>query len=238
MAQYPDRCTLTHLSFSAIERAFCGTSFKGILADLGLSTDQIKGGRGFSFNDQELPDMRMDQTRGESVAALLERISPQELYVILKEGGVGSEARSVARAIIQGRPFTSSRDLANVIAAAVPISQQKRGVHPATVSFQALRMAVNEERQEIEQLLLSAERLATVGTRLAIITFHSIEDTLVTRTMRRWENQGSVPANYRGVCVEKSKGKVLTRKPIVPTEDEVRRNPASRSARLRVFEFM
>jgi 16S rRNA (cytosine1402-N4)-methyltransferase len=234
---YPGKFTAKHGTFSAARALYPEMQFDGILADLGLSTDQLNEERGFSFNDQSELDMRMDRSQGESLADLLERVSAQELYVILRQGGVGPEARAVAAALLRHKPFRSSRELANLLQELPALRAKKKKTHPATVVFQALRIAVNREIEEIESFMNQVPKMIKPGGRLAVITFHSLEDRLVTHQMRAWENQGSAPAGYRGVVRQPQLGKVLTRKPILPSALEIERNPASRSAQLRVFEF-
>lgn len=235
--RHPGKFAVQHGSFSAARRLYPATQFDGILADLGLSTDQLHEERGFSFNDQSALDMRMDSSQGESVAELLERVTAQELYVILRQGGVGPEARAVAAALLRNKPFKSSRELANLLQELPALRAKKKKTHPATVVFQALRIAVNREIEEIEAFMQEVPQMIKPGGRLAVITFHSLEDRLVTHQMRAWENQGSAPAGYRGAAREPKLGRVLTRKPITPSADEIERNPAARSAQLRVFEF-
>jgi 16S rRNA (cytosine1402-N4)-methyltransferase len=235
--RYQGKFTAKHGSFSAASSFYQEKKFDGILADLGLSTDQLHEERGFSFNDHSALDMRMDCSQGESVAELLERVSAQELYVILRQGGVGPEARSVAAALLRNKPFKSTRELAALLQELPALRAKKKKTHPATVVFQALRIAVNREIEEIETFMHQVPQMIKPGGRLAVITFHSLEDRLVTHQMRAWENQGSAPAGYRGAAREPKLGRVLTRKPITPNEKEIERNPASRSAQLRVFEF-
>lgn len=237
LGAYPQRLKLKHGPFSAISDLYPGTRFDGVLADLGVSTDQLREERGFSFGDKTPLDMRMDTTCGESAAELIERVSPQELYQILRQGGVGPEARSIVSLILRNRPFATARELADCLKDLPLLKAKKKRVHPATVVFQALRIAVNNEFGEIEALLKQSPALIRPGGRLAVITFHSLEDRLVTHRMREWENQGTAPASYPGARSQRSIGKVITRKPIIPSDQEIERNPASRSAQLRVFEF-
>jgi 16S rRNA (cytosine1402-N4)-methyltransferase len=203
-----------------------------------MSTDQLREGRGFSFADAEALDMRMnDEGAGMTAAEFVNTSSERDIYVALAEGGVGATARAIASILVRERPFESAVQLAEVIRMSHLGKRSESKVHPATVVFQALRMKVNREREEIEALLDAAPRLVKSGGRLAVITFHSVEDKLVTNRMRRWESAGSYPASWRGSRTEKRLGRVVSRKPIVPNEEERLRNPASRSARLRVFEF-
>lgn len=235
--KYGDRLILVHAPFSEIEQHVGSQKFDGILADLGLSTDQLREGRGFSFADTESLDMRMDEGRGVSVAEFLARASEHEVYVALAKGGVGKNARAVARLLVRERPFANAKELADRLRASHLGKSHESGVHPATVVFQALRMHVNHELEEIEALLTAMPRMVKPGARVAIITFHSGEDTCVTRTMREWEAAESYPASWRGPRVGKRQGRVVHRKPVTPSDGEVARNNAARSARLRVFEF-
>ncbi len=237
-AQYGERLELIHAPFSRVESVVSFRGFNGILADLGMSTDQLREGRGFSFADSEALDMRMDEASGETAAEFVNSASEQEIYVALAEGGVGANARGIARAMINERPFESAQQLAEVVRRSHLGKRTESKVHPATVVFQALRMKVNREREEIDALLDAAPRLVKDGGRLAMITFHSVEDKLVTNRMRSWESAGSYPASWRGPRTEKKIGRLVNRKPIVPSDEEVMRNPAARSARLRVFEFV
>jgi 16S rRNA (cytosine1402-N4)-methyltransferase len=235
--RYGDRLELIHAPFSEVEQCAAHKKFDGILADLGISTDQLKEGRGFSFADSAALDMRMDEGRGSSVAEFIASAREQELYIALAKGGVGKNARAIARMLVRERPFASAKDLADRLRSSSLGKSQESGVHPATVVFQALRMHVNQELQEIEALLAAVPQLVKPHARVAIITFHSGEDTCVTRTLREWEAAETYPASWRGPREGKRRGHSVTRKPIVPSEGEISRNNAARSARLRVFEF-
>jgi 16S rRNA (cytosine1402-N4)-methyltransferase len=237
-ARYGERLTLIHSPFSQAATSVGSAKFDGVLADLGMSTDQLHEGRGFSFQDAAL-DMRMDENSPITARDFLNSASEKELYIALAEGGVGATARQLARILVSERPFSSAQELADLVRSSnLGKDRSTSRVHPATVVFQALRMKVNREREEIEELMQGVPGLIKGdGARLAVITFHSVEDTLVVREMRRWEAAGSYPASWRGARAERKLGRVSPRKPICPTVDEVTRNPASRSARLRVFEF-
>lgn len=237
VTQYGERLELIHAPFSEVESAVSYRGFHGVLADLGMSTDQLREGRGFSFSDAEALDMRMDEGAGMTAAEFVNTSSERDIYVALAEGGVGATARAIAGTLVRERPFESAIQLAEVIRMSHLGKRSDSKVHPATVVFQALRMKVNREKEEIEALLDAAPRLVRNGGRLAVITFHSVEDKLVTNRMRSWESAGSYPASWRGPRTEKRIGRVVCRKPIVPDDDERARNPASRSARLRVFQF-
>jgi 16S rRNA (cytosine1402-N4)-methyltransferase len=236
---YNERLTLIHATFSKAREVVGRIRFDGILADLGMSTDQLREGRGFSFADEGALDMRMDEQAPLTAQDFINTASEREIYRALAEGGVGQSAYQLARVLINERPFESAKQLADLVRASFLGKKGPSKVHPATVVFQALRMKINHEREEIEELMSVAPDLVKgAGSRLAVITFHSIEDTLVAREMRRWESAGSYPASWRGPRTDKQLGRCVSRKPTCPDEDEVRLNPASRSARLRVFEFV
>lgn len=236
-AGYGDRLELVHAPFSMVSEVTTQRRFDGVLADLGMSTDQLREGRGFSFADHEALDMRMDESGGSTARDFLNSTSERELYIALAEGGVGKNARSIARALISGRPYQNAQQVAEVVRLSQMGKRSGSGVHPATVVFQALRMSVNRERDEVEALLEQVPGLVKMGARLAVITFHSIEDKLVTHKMRAWEAAGTYPASWRGQRTEQRLGCLVHKKPIEPSAEEMERNPASRSARLRVFEF-
>ena len=233
---YKERLEIVHGRFSNILRSIdSDLRFDGVLADLGLSTDQLKEGRGFSFNDETL-DMRMDEQSGKSAHDFINNATERELHVALAQGGVGNFAKAVARRIISARPIQTSRELAALVAESGFGKQS--GVHPATVVFQAIRVAVNEEFDEIKKLMECVPSVMKPGGRFAVIAFHSLEDRIVARVMREWESGGSAPAGWRGERDDrKPLGRLLTKKAVSPTEQEIAGNPSSRSALLRVFEF-
>lgn len=234
---YGERLELVHAPFANVLDAVSFRGFDGVLADLGMSTDQLREGRGFSFSDEGALDMRMDESAGISAQDFLNTASERELFVAFAKGGVGVTAKPLARLLVAKRPFSSARELADVIKLSQLGKRSESRVHPATVVFQALRMWVNQEEEQIERFLDAIPHLVKPDGRLAVITFHSIEDKLVAKRMRAWESAGSYPASWRGPREERKIGRVWPKKPIVPSDEEVERNPASRSARLRVFEF-
>jgi 16S rRNA (cytosine1402-N4)-methyltransferase len=235
--RYGDRLELIHAPFSDVLSSVSFRGFDGVLADLGMSTDQLREGRGFSFADEGPLDMRMDESVGPSAQDFLNTASEREIFVALAQGGVGVMAKQLARILAAKRPFSSARELADVVKASQLGKRSESRVHPATVVFQALRIWVNQEIDQIESFLEAVPQLVKPGGRLAVITFHSIEDKLVAHRMRTWESAGSYPASWRGPREERKIGRVWPKKPILPSDHEVEMNPASRSARLRVFEF-
>jgi len=237
VTEYGERLELVHAPFADVETAISFRGFDGVLADLGMSTDQLREGRGFSFSDGGSFDMRMDESQGLSAQGFVNTAPEREIYLALAEGGVGKNARLIARIIARERPFESGQQLADVIKGSYLGKKGESRVHPATVVFQAIRMKVNDELGQLEQLLESAPRVTKKGGRFAVITFHSIEDKVVAHRMRGWESGGSYPASWRGARTESRIGKVINRRAIVPADSEIEANPASRSARLRVVEF-
>jgi 16S rRNA (cytosine1402-N4)-methyltransferase len=239
LKQYGDRIKIYHAPFSQLEELFFGRRFNALLADLGTSIDQLKGDRGFSFEDQDSLDMRMDTASGKTAQEIINSASLAELIKIFKMGGVRQDAFRVAKMIERSRPFKSAAELARAISLTVPRKREgKKIIHPATVYFQALRMAVNNELDEIDALLNAAPNLVAAGGIMAVITFHSLEDKPVTKQMRLWESGGEYYAHDPSSRPGKQYGKVETRKAIQPTEDEIKSNRSARSARLRVFHFI
>jgi len=193
----------------------------GILLDLGLSSDQLADDqRGFSFNADGPLDLRFDPTAGKSAAQLLQRISPEHLADLIYQYGEERYSRRIARAICKRqleKPFTTATDLADVVRRSMPAAARRQNIDAATRTFQALRIAVNNELGELETALERLPKRLSIGGRLAIISFHSLEDRMVKQAFRGNENL-----------------EVLTRKPVLASEEEIRKNPRSRSAKLRV----
>jgi 16S rRNA (cytosine1402-N4)-methyltransferase len=229
------RLLIWHAAFSDLSTLLNGKKFNGILADLGVSSDQLSGGeRGFSFKDTSALDMRMDSSASYSAADVVNETSERELVSILRRGGVSDfEARAVAREIVKARPLASTADLA---AAVHRSAKSNKGFDSATLAFQAIRIEVNHEFDEIESLMdMAVEALYAKG-RLVVISFHSLEDQLVAKRMRKWGTGDAYPANWPGQHEAKTLGSLLTKKALLPTEEELTRNSRSRSARLRIFE--
>lgn len=237
LAPFGDRVELKHLSFEELAAGLAGERFTGMLADLGISTDQLFEQRGFSFKDETPLDMRMDEAQPVTARELVNELSERDLYVLLREGGVGPEAKQVAQAIVRARPIEKTRELSEVVVATLRGQYRDKQVHPATVVFQALRMRVNRERPQIEALLKSAPTLVQSGGRFVVITFHSIEDKLVTQQMRAWQQGGEFSALMPGSRPARALGRMVERKAVLPDEAEIGVNPSARSARLRIFEF-
>ncbi len=237
------RFKIEHRHFSEINQLAANNhlaNIDGILLDLGISSPQIdKGERGFSFRHDGSLDMRMDQTRGKTVAQLLSTISEQQLGEVIKHYGEERFAKQVARAIIKerddGRAITTTGQLAKVVASAIP--KVEPGQNPATRTFQALRIFVNQELEELSLALPQCLNLLAAGGRLVVISFHSLEDRIVKRFIQSEQNRDDLPANFP----IKAKDLPLPRlisigKAIKPSAGEMKLNVRARSAVMRVAE--
>jgi 16S rRNA (cytosine1402-N4)-methyltransferase len=213
-----------------------------ILMDLGVSMFHFEqSGRGFSFRAEEPLDMRLDPGSGRTVAELLESAEEGELERLLEEYGEEPRARRIARAIVRHRdregPITGSAQLARIVAGAVPPEARGGRLHPATRTFQALRIAVNDELGELERALPAALRGLSEGGRMGVIAFHSLEDRIVKRFFRERARACTCPPEWPICqCGGKSELALLTRKPVRAGGEERLANPASRGAKLRVVE--
>ncbi len=233
---FGDRATLRHGNFSrlmeiAAEAGF--TQVDGILLDLGLSSDQLAAqGRGFSFQRDEPLDMRFSPDQPVTASDLVNSLSERELADLIRRYGEEPRARRIARAIVKARPVQTTGQLADII---LHLTGRRGKLHPATRTFQALRIAVNEELAALEAALPQAVELLKPGGRLAVITFHSLEDRIVKQFMRR-AAQGCDGRPECGGVIESPILKLINRKVIKPTEEEIEKNPRSRSAKLRIAE--
>jgi 16S rRNA (cytosine1402-N4)-methyltransferase len=215
----------------------------GILLDLGLSSDQLENsGRGFSFQKDEPLDMRFDVNQDLTAAHILNSYSLENIYDIFKNFGEFAYARLLSQSVFKQRKikkFATTFDLVNLIAHIHPRRHWEK-IHPATLPFQALRIAVNDELESLKQVLPQAVEILAPGGRLAIISFHALEDRIVKNYFR--ELSRLCPSNHNDPATQLDYGgqapiiKILTKKPIVPSEEEMRENPRSRSAKLRAIE--
>lgn len=205
----------------------------GVLLDLGISSRQLaRAGRGFSFDRSGPLDMRMDPTRGERAASLVNELPEADLANVLWRYGEERQSRRIARAIVAARPVETTGDLAEIIARTIG---RREKIHPATRTFQALRIAVNDELGALAEVLPQARDLLRPEGRLAVIAFHSLEDRLVKQFFQL-ESQDCICPPEAPVCVcgHSATLRVMTRKPLRPAAEEAARNPRSRSARLRI----
>jgi 16S rRNA (cytosine1402-N4)-methyltransferase len=230
LERYGDRVTLLHASFQelgSVAPAHGFASCDGVLLDLGLSSDQVADpDRGFSFQTQGPLDMRFDRSRGQTAADLLNQASERQLAEIFYRYGEERRSRRLARAVVErrrARPFVRTDDLLAVVE--VSLGNRRWRLHPATRAFQALRIAVNDELAALEKGLEGAAEVLTDGGRLAVISFHSLEDRIVKHFVRSRSADKTFPSL-----------KAITRKPLTPRAEERRANPRSRSAKLRIAE--
>jgi 16S rRNA (cytosine1402-N4)-methyltransferase len=216
--------TLIHGSYAEIAERSGMKSADGVLADLGVSSLQFSDPtRGFSFQAEGPLDMRMNPMSEPTAEQVVNQFDERELADLIYEFGEERRSRRIARAIVRSRPILTTAQLAAVISvAARPMNQAERKIHPATRTFQALRIFVNRELEDLRQLLERAPQLLKPGGRLVVISFHSLEDRIVKDAMR----DGAKLGQY----------KLLTKKPVTPSDDEIASNPRSRSAKLRAAE--
>ena len=212
---------LVHASFAEIGQRAKPASVDGVLADLGVSSLQLgDASRGFSFQAEGPLDMRMDPQSGLTAEQVVNHFDERELADAIYEFGEERRSRRIARAIVRSRPVRSTSQLAEIVAAAArPMNPAEMRIHPATRTFQALRILVNRELDDLGELLRTAPQILRRGGRLVVISFHSLEDRMVKDAMRDGVHDGV----YR----------VLTKKPVTAEKEEIERNPRSRSAKLR-----
>ena len=215
---------LRHGSFADLANDQPPATVDGLIADLGVSSLQLNNAaRGFSFQAEGPLDMRMNTQSGETAEQVVNQVDEVTLANLIYEFGEERRSRRIARAIVRSRPIRTTAQLADIVSAAArPMNQAERRIHPATRTFQALRIFVNRELDDLRDLLETAPRLLKPGGRLVIISFHSLEDRIVKDALRDGVKRG----HYQ----------LLTKKPVTASEDEVGRNPRSRSAKLRSAE--
>ena len=213
----------------------------GIVLDLGVSSYQLdEAERGFSYMQDGPLDMRMDPEGLRSAQNVINEYSEEDLARIIKEYGEERWAKRIARFIVEERkkkPFTTTMELVEVIKKAVPKGARRDGPHPAKRTFQAIRIEVNQELAILEQSIKDMVDVLDTGGRLCIITFHSLEDRIVKQTFRHLENPCVCPPDFPiCICGKQPVAKIITRKPILPTNEEIGKNPRARSAKLRILE--
>lgn len=255
LARFEERFEAVHANFKELAAVLSQVGIeevRGILADLGVSSMQLEDeGRGFSFATDAPLDMRMDRSQKETAADLIARLTERELSDLIFEYGEERGARRVARAIVRERqrhPITTTRQLADIVVRALRVPGRWR-IHPATRTFQAIRIAVNDELDSVRRFIPEAISHLARGGRLAVISFHSLEDRIVKQSFQRESGRCVCPPELRGggrapiepdvvcdLCGARNRVAVLTRKPVTPSREEIESNPRSRSARLRVCE--
>ncbi|MBF8377558.1 16S rRNA (cytosine(1402)-N(4))-methyltransferase RsmH [Alicyclobacillus mali] len=242
--EYPDRLTLVKANFAEMEqrlRALGVTAVDGVLFDLGVSSPQFDlPERGFSYWHEGPLDMRMDRHRPLTAREIVNTWDERELARILREYGEERFSLSIARAIARARskkPIETTTELAEIVKGAIPAAARRAGPHPARRTFQAIRIAVNDELGVLASGVEAAFRALKPGGRLSIITFHSLEDRVVKRLFQTWAQGCICPPEFPVCrCGRKPLGRMVSRKPVTPSSEELERNPRARSAKLRAFE--
>jgi 16S rRNA (cytosine1402-N4)-methyltransferase len=244
LAEYGDRVTIVRSNYEQIASVLDSLGIDkvdGIYLDLGVSSYQLDTAeRGFTYREDAPLDMRMDQRNPMTAADIVNTYSESDLYRIIRDYGEDRFAKNIAKHIVQQRekkPFETTGELIEVIRASIPMKIQVTGGHPAKRTFQAIRIELNHELDVLKHSIDTMIDHLNPGGRLSIITFHSLEDRIVKNLFRDNETPCICPPDFPVcVCGKKSKGHVVTRKPILPSEEELEENSRSKSAKLRVFE--
>lgn len=217
------------------------TKVSGIVLDLGVSSYQLdEPERGFTYREDVPLDMRMDRRQPKTARDIVNEYSEMDLYRIIRDYGEDKFAKNIAKHIVAARaqkPIETTGELIEIIKAAIPAKIRMNGGHPAKKTFQAIRIELNAELDVLKNSLDEMIDLLEDGGRICIITFHSLEDRIVKQIFKRNEDPCTCPSHFPVcVCGKQSKGKVITRKPIVPSEEELEENSRAKSSKLRVFE--
>lgn len=239
-----DNFQIFHRNFRELANVLANTAYEkvdGILLDLGVSSYQLdQGERGFSYQHDAPLDMRMDRTKGQDAAALVNNASAEELTEIIQEYGEERWAKRIALFITEARqraPIETTGQLVEIIKKAIPSNARREGPHPAKRTFQALRIAVNHELEILTPTLRDAIELLKPGGRIAVITFHSLEDRLVKEAFKEAAQGCTCPKDFPVcICHKKPRIKLLSGKPVLPSPEELADNPRARSAKLRLAE--
>ncbi len=244
LEEYKDKVTIVRNNYSQISHILKSLDIDkvdGILLDLGVSSYQLDtASRGFSYNEDAPLDMRMDNRIDYTARDIVNGYSETELFRIIKDYGEDGFAKNIAKHIVRARgekPIETTFELVEVIKAAIPMKIRKKTGHPAKKTFQAIRIELNKELEVLKNTLDEMIDCLNKDGRLCVITFHSLEDRIVKLNFRTNQDPCTCPPEFPiCVCGKESKGKVITRKPIIPSEEELEYNKRSRSAKLRVFE--
>jgi 16S rRNA (cytosine1402-N4)-methyltransferase len=243
LESYGDRIRLFHANFQELRAVTnqLGYPIDGVLFDLGVSSPQLDvGERGFSYQHDAVLDMRMDRRNELSAYTIVNEWSKEELTRIIREYGEENWAARIADFIVTKRKeaaIETTGQLVDVIKAAIPAKARREGPHPAKRTFQAIRIAVNDELGVFERTLRDAIEVLNTGGRVSVITFHSLEDRICKQVMQDYAKGCTCPPEFPVcICNNKPTVKLVTRKPIVPSEKELEQNPRARSAKLRVVE--
>lgn len=241
---YMDRVTIVRNNYCNMDKVLDELGIDkvdGIMLDLGVSSYQLDAAdRGFTYNVDTALDMRMDQRQGITAKDIVNEYSEFDLYRIIRDYGEDRFAKNIAKHIVaarQEKPIETTFELNDIIKAAIPMKVRATGGHPSKRTYQAIRIELNKELEVLENSIdMMIDRLKPEG-RLCIITFHSLEDRIVKTRFRNNENPCTCPPSFPAcVCGKVPKGRVITRKPVVPTDEEINENSRSKSSKLRVFE--
>lgn len=246
LSPYGSMVTLMHRNYTDMPEILQELGIKGadgILLDLGVSSFQLDTiDRGFSYRFDAPLDMRMDKRQSFSAMEVVNQYSEMELYHLIKNYGEDKFAKNIAKNIVLERekePILTTGRLAEIVKCSIPMKVRKQGGHPAKKTFQAIRIEVNRELEVLEGHIQEMIDLLNPKGRLCIITFHSLEDRITKHAFQTAENPCICPPDFPVcVCGRKPKGKRVTRKPILPSEAEMKENPRSKSAKLRIFEHI
>lgn len=241
---YPQRVAIVRDNFANMKRVMEDLGIKsadGILLDLGVSSHHFESReRGFSFRLDAPLDMRMDKRQEKSAYHIVNNLSMEELKGILWEYGEERWAKKIAKAVVEKRrygPIATTQGLSNLVSSAIPKKFHPKAIHPATRTFQAIRIAVNDELNNLEKAVNDGVDLLAQNGRMVIISFHSLEDRIVKESFRKLERGCICPYDFpKCVCGRKPKLKIITRKPVIPSLGEIEKNPRARSAKLRAAE--
>ena len=244
LSEFADRVTIVRDNYCNMPKVLdeLGISkVDGILLDIGVSSYQLdEAERGFTYKQDAPLDMRMDQRQEMTAKDIVNGYSEEDLYRIIRDYGEDKFAKNIAKHIVQARqvkPVETTFELDEIIKAAIPMKFRATGGHPAKKTFQAIRIELNRELEVLDESIDAMMDLLNDNGRLCIITFHSLEDRIVKTRFRKNENPCTCPPDFPVcVCGKKPKGKVITRKPIVPDEEELEENKRAKSSKLRVFE--
>lgn len=241
---FEDKVTIVRSNYSDMKQVLHNLGIQkvnGIVLDLGVSSYQLDTAeRGFTYRENAPLDMRMDQRQTKTAKDIVNGYSEMELFRIIRDYGEDKFAKNIAKHIVRARqekPLETTDELTEVIKSAIPMKFRVVGGHPAKRTFQAIRIELNHELDVLKEHLNEMVELLDTDGRICIITFHSLEDRIVKNIFRKCENPCECPPSFPAcVCGKKSLGKVISRKPILPSEEELEFNPRSKSAKLRVFE--
>ena len=244
LREYGDTVTIVRSNYRNTKGVLAGLGIEkidGMMLDLGVSSYQLDNQeRGFSYRYDTPLDMRMDMRQNMSAKEILNNYSEMELFRVIRDYGEDKFAKNIAKHIVRARadkPIETTGELNEIIKAAIPAKMRAEGGHPSKRTFQAIRIECNRELEVLKESLEELIDLLSPGGRLCIITFHSLEDRIVKTAFKQAANPCTCPPNFPVcICGKVSKGKVITGKPILPSEEELEENSRSKSAKLRIFE--